>query len=72
MTDQEKMQIIADSVEMDPEELQMETALEELENWDSIAVLSIIAVINERFNRFPSADEILQYETVADLMSALE
>ena len=72
MTDQEKLKCIAESVEMDEAELTPETVLEDLDNWDSVAVLSIIAVINEKFNRFPSAQEILAYETVADLMNALE
>ncbi len=72
MTEKEKLQAIADSVEMEPNEIRPETILADLENWDSVAVLSIIAVINEHFNRFPSAEEILTYKTVGDLMAALE
>ena len=72
MTDNEKMQCIADSVEMEPDELGLDTLLSELENWDSVAVLSIIAVINEKLGRFPSADEILSYKTVGDLMKAMD
>lgn len=72
MTDQEKLQCIAESVEMDVSEISPDTVLEDLDNWDSVAVLSIIAVINEKFNRFPSAQEILAYTTVADLMKAFD
>ena len=72
MTNEEKIQAIADSVEMEADELAEDTVLSDLENWDSVAVLSIIAVINEHFNRFPSADEILSYRTVGDLMLAME
>ena len=57
MTDQEKLQCIAESVEMDVSEISPDTVLEDLDNWDSVAVLSIIAVINEKFNRFPSAQD---------------
>ncbi len=71
MTEQEKLQSIADCVEMDVDEISRDTVLNELENWDSIAVLSIIAVINERFNRFPKAEDILAYKTVGELMEAL-
>lgn len=71
MTDQEKLEAIADSMEMNVEELSQDMVLEEIENWDSIAVLSIIAVINDKFNRFPSADEIHTYKTVGDLMGAM-
>ncbi len=72
MTEEEKMQCIADSVEMEIDEITPQTILADLENWDSVAVLSIIAVINEKLNRFPSADEILGYQTVQDLMNAME
>lgn len=72
MTEKEKMQCIADSVEMEIDEITPQTILADLENWDSVAVLSIIAVINEKLNRFPSADEILGYRTVQDLMNAME
>ena len=37
-----------------------------------LAILSIIAVINEKFNRYPSAEEIKQYKTVQNLMDAME
>jgi acyl carrier protein len=72
MTREEKLQAIADSVEMEPGDITEDTVLSELENWDSVAVLSIIAVINEQFNRFPGSDEILSYRTVNDLMAAME
>ena len=52
MTEQEKLVCIAESVEMEVEEIKPDTVLAELENWDSVAVLSIIAVINENFNRY--------------------
>lgn len=72
LTEQEKMQAIADSVEMELEEISADMILSDIENWDSVAVLSIIAVINERFNRFPSAEEIMSFKTVGDLMAAME
>lgn len=71
MSNEEKMEYIAESVEMEVEELTEDTVLNDLENWDSVAVLSIIAVINEKFDRYPKAEEILTYKTVGDLMNAL-
>lgn len=69
---QKKMESIADSVEMDVAELSPDTVLADLENWDSVAVLSIIAVINEELNKFPSAQEILVCQTVKDLMELMQ
>ena len=57
---------------MDVEELSRDTRFADLENWDSVAVLSIIAAINENFGRYPSAEEILSYKTVKDLMDYMK
>ena len=72
MTNQEKLEIIADILELELEELNEEMVLDDIETWDSVAVLSVISVMNEKFNRFPHADQIKSYKTVKDLMDAME
>ncbi len=72
MSNEEKMECIAESLEMEVEELTPETVLEDLENWDSVAVLAVISIINEKFDRYPKAEEISGYKTVGDLMAAFE
>ena len=72
MSNEEKMEYIAESLEMDVEELTAETTLEDLENWDSVAVLSVISIISEQFDRYPDVAEILGYKTVGDLMEAFQ
>lgn len=71
MTREEKREVIADILELEPEEIQEESVLEEFETWDSVAVLSVISVINEETGRFPHADEIKKLKTVTDLMNAI-
>lgn len=70
MSYEEKMKGIAESLEMEVEELTPDMVLADLENWDSVAVLSVISIINEKFNRYPDATEILSYTTVGDLLKA--
>ena len=72
MTEQEKLEILADILELDEGEIHRDFVLSDCETWDSVAILSVISVINERFDRFPSAAEIRQYETVGDLMDAMQ
>ena len=72
MTREEKIEIIADILKMDDEIIKEDTILEELETWDSVAVLAVISVINEKFDRYPTAEEIKTYKTVQDLMNAFE
>lgn len=71
MTDEEKIAELADILELDEAEITRDLLLEDCEAWDSVAVLSVIAVMNERFNRFPHAEEIKKYVTVGDLMDAM-
>ncbi|MCI8454790.1 MAG: acyl carrier protein [Lachnospiraceae bacterium] len=71
MTEQEKISTLADILELDESEVIPELVLEECEAWDSVAVLSVIAVMNDAFNRFPHANEIRSYRTVGDLLNAM-
>lgn len=72
MTREEKIETIADILELEEEEVREDMVLDEIETWDSVAVLSVIAVINEKFDRFPLAEEIRAYKTIKDLMAAFE
>ncbi len=72
MTREEKIETIADILELEEEEVKEDIVLDEVEAWDSVAVLSVISVINEKFDRFPLAEEIRAYKTVRDLMQAFE
>ncbi len=72
MSREEKIETIADILEVDLDEISEESMLEEFETWDSIAVLGIISVITNETGRYPHAEEILQLKTVKDLMDAFE
>lgn len=67
-----KLELIADILEMEEGELKEDMVLDELETWDSVAVLSMISVMNEKFDRYPLADEIKAYKTIRNLMDAME
>ncbi len=67
-----KIELIADILEVEPEELTEESVLEDFDAWDSIAVLGVIAIITENTGKYPHASEILKYKTVKDIMDALD
>ena len=70
MTEQEKMEELVDVLEMDLGEFDRDTVLEEVETWDSVAVLSFIAFMNEKFDKI-HASEIAVCKTVGDLMDMM-
>lgn len=71
MDELEKLEILADILELDVNEISKDLVLEECGAWDSVAILSVIAVMNDKFDRFPHADEIRSYKTIGDLMEAM-
>lgn len=70
MSEQAKIETLADILELEESEVRRDVLLDECEAWDSVAVLSVIAVMNQ-FDRFPHADEIKGYRTIGDLMDAI-
>ena len=72
MTREEKIEIIADILEVEPEEVQEDMVLEDFETWDSVAVLSVIAMMDEKFGKYPHASESRSYIKVGDLMENME
>lgn len=63
--------IIADILEEDVDAIVEDKELTEYENWDSVAVLSVISVVNERKGQYLHASEIAKLITVSDLMKLL-
>ena len=72
MTREEKIEIVADILEVEPDEVQEDMVLEDFETWDSVAVLSVIAMMDEHFGKYPHASEIRSYIKVGDLMKNME
>ncbi len=72
MTREEKIDILADILEVDAEEVLEEKELEDYETWDSVAVLSVIAMMDENFGKIYHASEVRQFKKVADLMDGME
>lgn len=72
MTREERIETIADILEIEPEEVKEEAELEKFDAWDSVAVLGIISAVSEETGQYLHADEILQLKTIGDLFSVLE
>ncbi len=71
MTTQEKLELIADILDIDAEEIKPETKIESLE-WDSIATLSFIAMMDENFSKEVKGAEIKKFVTIQDALNIME
>lgn len=56
-------------VETDPEYINAETVYSELEEWDSVMVLSLITMIDEEYGAVVDVDEMSESRTVEDLFN---
>lgn len=72
MSIEEKIAMLEDIMELEEGTLTVEMELKELDEWDSIAAISYIALLDEKFNRSISASTINSFKTVKDALSYME
>lgn len=71
MTQEEKLEALADALDCDAGELKPETRLDEI-SWDSMAMLSVIAMAKTRFDKKIAGAQLREFQTVKDILSALD
>ena len=67
MTREEFLLLIDELLELDPGSLKGPEKLAELENWDSLSIVSFMGLARARLDRTVSAKEIAACECVGDL-----
>ena len=68
----EKLALLEEMLEIDAESLMPETVLKELDNWDSLAMISLIALLDEKFNKKVPGKTIKGFQTVQDIINNME
>lgn len=71
MDEQEKMEALAEIFDCDAGELSPDMQLDDLA-WDSMAMLSVIAMAKARFNRKLPGSQIREFKTVKDIMDIMK
>ena len=68
MDSTKKIALLEELFEMDEGTLRAETALEDIEEWDSITKLSLIVLMDEECGKALKSDEIKGFKTVQDIL----
>jgi acyl carrier protein len=68
MTNQEKIALLEDMLELDNGTLAEDTELADVENWDSMAKLSLIVLMDEEFSKKLSGEQIKAFITITDIL----
>lgn len=61
------LQVVADSLEVDVDEISLETAYKEYEPWDSMAMLSLLMDLEDEFDVSIPIEKVADVKTLADV-----
>ena len=71
MTNERKIELIAEILDVEPGVLNQETKLSDLDEWDSIALISFMAMIDDEFDKVVKGSIVKEQKRVADLMALM-
>ncbi len=72
MTTEEKIAMLEEAFEMDEGSLSPEMALADIDEFDSIAKLSLIVLMDDEFGKTIKSDDIKALVTVQDILDIME
>ena len=71
MSNQEKVFLLEEMMELDEGMLSEETELSQINEWDSMAALSLIVLLDEKFGKKITASDIRSFKAVSDVISCM-
>lgn len=73
MGNREKLkQLLTDIFLLDPSEFRFDLSREQVETWDSLAVVSVAVGVHETFGYHPTPEEATAIKSVPDIIALLE
>lgn len=69
---QTKLNLLEDMLELEQGSLEVTTNLESLESWDSLAAISLIALVDEHFEKRLTGATIKEFKIVQDIIDFME
>ena len=72
MTNQEKIALLEETLEIDEGTLTEDMLLEEVDEYDSMAKLSLIVMMDDEFGVKLTGDMIKGFQTVGDILAVMD
>ena len=72
MSEREKLALLEDMLELDEGDLTADKALEDIDEYDSMAKLSLIVLMEDEFGVKLTGDVIKGFEVVGDILKLME
>ncbi len=71
MDNKEKLELLEEMLELEEGTLKEDTLLNDIEEWDSVAALSFIVLLDEEFNRTITGKQIKEFRTIGDILKEM-
>jgi acyl carrier protein len=68
MTNEEKIRLIEEALELDENTLSEETMLVDIAEYDSMAKLTLIVLFDDEFNKKLTGEQIKEFKSVKDIL----
>jgi acyl carrier protein len=72
MTEREKLALLEDMMELEEGDLTADMVLADIDEFDSMARLSLIVLFEDEFEKKISGQDIKKYVTIQDILNAME
>lgn len=72
MTQEEKLALLEEMLELDNGSLKPEMELSSIDEYDSMAKLSLIVLMDDECNKKLTGEQIREFKTVADILNFME
>ncbi|AUS29375.1 acyl carrier protein [Paenibacillus sp. P2(2022)] len=69
---QTKLNLLEDMLELEDGSLEVTASLDSIEAWDSVAAISLIALVDEHFEKRLTGAMIKEFKTVQDIIDFME
>lgn len=71
MSKEEKLALLEEIMDLDEGELNEDAVLEDIEEWDSLSVLTLISEMKKKFDISLSTQQIKEFKTIADICAVI-
>lgn len=71
MTKEEKIAMLEEVMDLDEGALDENASLDDIDEWDSLSVLTLISEMKKRFNISLATQQIREFKTVADILAII-
>lgn len=69
---EEKMELIAELLELEVSDFSPSTKLEDIEEWDSLATISYVVMMDEKFGIVAKPEDIRKFKTIQDVLDSMK